>query len=115
MDAPPQFPNDENGAVLRRMFNDGDDLSASRMMDFCFIFPERKQALAFAELVDERELKVCISYYEEREMWQAIVNRHMIPTHSEITAFESDLAIRAERVGGEPDGWGCMIVKNQET
>jgi hypothetical protein len=115
MDAPPQFPGDENGGVLRRMFNNGDDLSKPRMMDFCFVFPERKQALAFAELIDERELKVCISYYPEREMWQAIVKRHMIPTHRDIAALESDLAVRAERVGGEADGWGCMIVKRKIT
>ncbi|HXI84784.1 MAG TPA: ribonuclease E inhibitor RraB [Verrucomicrobiae bacterium] len=68
MSAPPQFPNDANGAVLRRMFDGGDDLSKPRMLDFCFIFPERHQALAFAELVNEREFEVRISYYEAREM-----------------------------------------------
>jgi len=115
MDASLQFPGDENGGVLRRMFDDGDDLSEPRMMDFCFAFPERKQALSFAELVDERKLEVCISYYPEREMWQAIVHRHMIPTHRDITALESDLSVRAERVGGEADGWGCMIVKRKAT
>jgi len=61
MDASLQFPGDENGGVLRRMFDDGDDLSEPRMLDFCFAFPERKQALSFAELVDERELEVCDS------------------------------------------------------
>ena len=114
MDATPQFPNDPNGGVLRRMLAHGDDLSKPRMMDFCFIFTERKQALAFAELVDERDLAVCISYYSGREMWQAKVHRYMLPTHRDITAFESDLTIRAERVGGEADGWGCMIVKKED-
>ena len=80
------------------------------MVDFCFAFPERRQALAFAEIVDDRNLEVCIAYYEEREMWQAIVKCHMIPTHEDITAWESALPARAESVGGEPDGWGCMQV-----
>ncbi len=80
------------------------------MMDFCFAFPGRRQALAFAELVDDRELEVCISYYEEREMWQAIVKRHMIPTHREIAALELALSANAESVGGEPDGWSCTHV-----
>lgn len=83
------------------------------MMDFCFAFPERRQALAFAELVDEKKFEVCISYYEEREMWQAIVHYYMVPTHQEITALESDLASRAESVGGEADGWGCMMVEKK--
>ena len=114
MDATPQIPNDENGAILRRMISKGDDLSEPRIMDFCFIFPQRKQALAFAELVDERDFEICISYYSGREMWQAKVHRYMIPTHGDITALESDLTIRAERVGGEADGWGCMTVKKKE-
>ncbi len=109
MSAPP-FPDDENGDVLRRMYDGGDDLSRPRIIDFCFIFPERHRALAFAGIVDDRDLEICISYYEEREMWQAIVKRHMIPTHGDITALELRLAAHAESVGGEPDGWGCMQV-----
>jgi hypothetical protein len=92
------------------MYDGGDDLSQPRIIDFCFIFPERHGALAFAETVDDRDLEVCISYYKEREMWQAIVKRHMIPTHADITAMELRLSAHAESVGGEPDGWGCMRV-----
>jgi hypothetical protein len=113
MSAPPEFPDDENGRVLFRMFERGDDLSQPRIMDFCFAFPERRQALAFAELVDEREHEVCISYYEERAMWQAIVHRYMIPTHRDVAALESVLAARAESVGGKADGWGCMFVERK--
>lgn len=105
-----QFPDDENGDVLRGMLDGGDDLSQPRIIDFCFAFPERKQALAFAEIVDDRDLEVCISYYEEREMWQVIVKRYMLPTHEDITELESALSTHAQSVGGEPDGWGCMQV-----
>jgi hypothetical protein len=110
---PMTFPNDENGNILRRMYEKGDDLTQSRMIDFCFAFPERQQALAFAETVDDRNLEVCISYYDEREMWQVVVKRHMIPIHSEISALESTLASNAEHVGGEGDGWGCMLIKKK--
>ena len=79
MDASPKFPSDENGDVFRRMFRDGDDLTKPRIIDFCHIFPERKQALAFAEEIDDRYLEVCISYYKAEDMWQVIVKRHMIP------------------------------------
>ena len=108
-----QIPDDENGRILRRMLDRGDALTESRKIDFCFVFLERRQALAFAELVDERELEVSISYYPEREMWQVIVNRNMIPTHKDITSFESVLSERAETVGGEADGWGCMVVNKK--
>jgi len=110
MSTPPRFPDDENGAVLQRMYKNGDDLNQPRIVDFCFAFPERRQALAFTEMVDDRELEVRISFYEERDMWQAIVKRYMIPKHSDIATFEMLLAGHAESVGGEADGWGCMQV-----
>jgi hypothetical protein len=106
---PSQIPNDANGDVLRRMLRDGDGLSKPRMIDFCHIFHERRQALAFAEIVDDRELEVSISYYKERDLWQATVKRHMVPTHQHITSFELSLASKAESVGGEADGWGCFV------
>jgi hypothetical protein len=115
MGVPSHIPNDANGDVLRRMIKDGDDLSRPRMMDFCYIFPERRQALAFAEIVDDRELEVRISYNKEREMWDTIVKRNMIPTHEGITTFELSLAAHAELVGGEADGWGCMTIKKGVT
>lgn len=107
------FPSDENGNILRRMYEKGDDLTQPRTIDFSFAFSKRRQALAFAEIVDDRNLEVCISYYGEREMWQAIVKRHMIPTHDEITSLESHLTAHAEQAGGEADGWGCMLVKTK--
>ena len=114
MSAPLEFPADENGNILRQLKESGDALDEPRMVDFSFVFPQRQQAIAFAELVDEPEFQVCISRYEERDMWEATVSRHMAPIHAEITALELDLATRAESVGGEADGWGCMVVKRSE-
>jgi hypothetical protein len=97
------------------MVREGDDISQPRMLDFCHVFPERRQALAFADIVDGRDLEVCISYYEEREMWQVIVKRYMIPTYRDVTALELSLASQAESVGGEADGWGCTSVNGKVT
>jgi len=113
MSDPSQIPNDANGDVLRRMLRDGDDLSKPRMIDFCHIFPERRQALAFADIIDDPELEVAISYYKERDLWQVTVRRHMAPTHRDIAEFELSLAPKAQSVGGEADGWGCLVHKDK--
>ncbi len=110
MNTPPQFPHDDNGDVLLRMYAAGDDLTKPRMIDFSFIFPERRQALAFADIVDDKDKEVCISYYEDREMWEVIVQHHMVPDHSAIAAMEAALTVKADSVGGKADGWGCMQV-----
>jgi len=105
-----QFPRDLNGDVLRRMYEGGDDLSQPRVIDFCFIFPDRAVALAFAKSVDDPVMEVCISFYEQGHTWQAKVKHRMFPNHRDITAIESALAAKAELVGGKADGWGCMRV-----
>ena len=109
-----EFPDDQNGEILRQSHARGDALHEPRLVDFSFVFLQRKQAIAFAELVEEPEFQVCISRYEERDMWEATVSRHMVPTQADITALEYDLGSRAESVGGEPDGWGCMVVKHDQ-
>ena len=72
-------------------------------------FPERRQALAFVEILEDRQLEICISYYAECESWQVIVQRFMAPTHHEVTAFESLLSSHASSFGGRADGWGCPL------
>jgi len=113
MNTPLQFPHDDNGDVLRRMSAGGDDLTQARMIDFCFIFPERRQALAFAGAVGDLDKEVCISYYKRRQVWQAIVKHHMIPDHRRITEIEAALTTKANSVGGKADGWGCMQVSRK--
>lgn len=111
-----EFPADENGDVLRLMQENGYDLSKPRVIEFCFAFPQRNQADQFAGIVDDKDLTVSISVYEERNMWQAIVSKHMLPNYAEITDLEKTLSIKAESVGGEADGWGSFQVgKKRET
>lgn len=42
------IPDDENGDVLRRMLDDGDDLTLARPIDFFHVFAEESDAQDFA-------------------------------------------------------------------
>jgi hypothetical protein len=107
------IPDDENGRILRRLYDGGDSLSKPRFIEFQFIFPERAQSLEFARAVSEKEYEVCLSYYEERDMWEAEVKIYMIPDHDSITRIELDLSRRASSLGGSPDGWCCLRLKDK--
>jgi hypothetical protein len=108
-----KIPDDANGRILRLLHEKGDALSEPRLIKFQFIFPERSQSLEFAREVPEEEYEVCLSYFEERAMWDAEVKVYMIPSHAEITRIEVDLSARAARFGGKPDGWYCIVVKQR--
>jgi len=49
----PQFPDDENGDVLRSMAARGVDLISPRMMEFEHVFPDEAATQSFVEAVGE--------------------------------------------------------------
>src|SRR6266567_3251456 len=104
-----EFPDDENGNVLRKMQERGDDLSKPRDINLYVAFPDQESARNFAEEVrSTTKLTAEASRYQERNMWQASVTQRMVPTYSEITALEQSLNYLAKAHGGEADGWGCF-------
>jgi hypothetical protein len=113
MNEMPHFPNDENGQLLRQMYDAGDDITRSRMVDFCFVFTDRERALAFVRDVNDENAETCLSWYREKAKWQVIVKYDMLPDHAKITAMESVLTSKAEMAGGMSDGWGCMQISRK--
>lgn len=108
-----QCPDDENGDVLWRMRQDGDNLDKRREIDFSVIFPSEVAALKFAEHLLRNQQKVSFSPYEGNAKlpWQVQVHAVMLPTHKAITKFEELLAADAKPLGGRNDGWGCFAVE----
>jgi hypothetical protein len=104
------YPDDDNGDVLRRLEEQGDDLTKARNIDFSVVFPLESAAQDFAR--DLRELGFEASVYFAEEMkefpWNVNVVRHMMPSHQEIGDFEDLLQGVAEPLGGHNDGWGCF-------
>lgn len=110
-----KFPDDENGEVLRRMAEDGDDLSKPRDVDFTVVMPNVKAAQEFSAHFERAGYQVRM---EEAGTvpelpWDVVVVKHMVPTHPGITDFEGELEAVAVRLGGRNDGWGCFAQSEQ--
>ena len=105
-----QFPDDENGEVLRRMHDSGDDLSKPRDIDFTVVLPSEGAAKSFSKhfVAAGYEVKVEKADTVPELPWDVVVVKHMLPEHAGITAFEEELQGMAEPLGGRNDGWGCF-------
>jgi len=105
-----EFPNDENGDVLRRLVSSGDDLSKPRDIDFVVVFREEDSAQAFADQIRQLGYQVVVVRTDTAKglPWDARVVRHMVPDHAAITGFEEQLEALAAPLGGRNDGWGCL-------
>jgi len=104
------FPDDDNGDVLWRMHQHGDDLSKPREVDFSVIFPTSQAALDFALHLLKNGQKVSFGPYEGNAdlPWQVEAHPVLLPNHSSITEYENRLARDAKLHGGRNDGWGSM-------
>ena len=109
------FPNDDNGDVLRNMFEAGDSLTVPRDVDFSLLFPGRTAARSFARKFSKVGCRVVVELWDESDpngQWDVTVTRHMLPEHTAIGQFENELAEAAEPLGGYNDGWGCFRITN---
>ncbi len=107
---PAAFPDDENGEVLWRMLQNGDNLNAPREVDFSVVFPTEEEALAFAVRLLRNHQKVSFSAYEGNAdfPWQVHAHPFLQPTHENISRYEALLAADAAEFHGRNDGWGCF-------
>ena len=104
------FPDDDNGNVLRRMLRGGDDFAKPRDIDFSIVFPSDSAAKEFGNHFVQLGFKVSVekSNCEPELPWDVTVTKYMLPTHAGITEFEETLEAVAARFGGRNDGWGCF-------
>ena len=109
-----QFPDDENGVVLRQLAKKGVNLKKVRNVDFAIVVPDGESAeLLAAELrrlghptaihrPDEADLK------DGSDYWDVVCTHRIKTTHFNITSLEEALAKIALPFGGRNDGWGFM-------
>jgi len=107
------FPDDENGDVLRRMQENGDNFSKPRNIDFTVVFPDQSSAEQFGAEIRHLgyERSVELTNSKPELPWDVVVVKYMLPSHEGITQFELELEIMASRFGGSNDGWGCFCQK----
>lgn len=103
------IPDDENGQLLKRMIEDGDDLEKPRPIDFFHVFAEETDAQDFAAAAAAQPDLVVEGpdFDDDDGIWEVSATRVMAPQHKAITELESALARLAEQYRGYPDGWGC--------
>jgi hypothetical protein len=105
-----EFPDDENGAVLRQMADQGIDLVSPRTIEFEHCFPDEARARAFLAAVSGmvREARLIPPDPDEGRGWEVECTERMVPTHAAITETELRLADVAKRFDGDGDGWGSL-------
>lgn len=99
------FPDDENGAILRKLRLSGLDLDRLQAIDFFFEFPSELAAAAFHR--EENEPLAIDCCFEMEGKWIVRVTKFLIPTHQTINELQERLIHIAALHQGKADGWSC--------
>jgi hypothetical protein len=106
-----KYPKDDNGEVLWRLIENGDDLAIARDVDFSLDFDSEESALQCGMFLFKNEYKIQLDPPLEGEPdspWTVTVIPYMAPNHAEISYLESYLQDVAKHFGGDCTGWGCV-------
>ncbi len=114
-DAMDDLPDDENGIILRRISDCGDDLAIAREVDFSLLFPTDAAAETFQAQARLLGFRCLVAEIEPQDglSWDVTASIEMTPSHVGITDRERQLADLAEPLGGVSDGWGFMGTQPQ--
>jgi hypothetical protein len=108
-----QFPDDENGDVLRRMAESGFDFGQVHEVDFYAVFQvPADAALVARQLIEadhpDNSLAAVTTDTRQDGSTDLKLVRKMLVGHDSITEFERHLGEICAAHGGELDGWGVM-------
>lgn len=106
-----QFPDDENGQLLREMHDEGVDLTQEHSVDFYHLFEQQTDAENMAKAVNEAHPAVAVKVAEDEEIkgvWEVVCTLTMPLDHLLITESEQAFESIADKHNGYSDGWGVM-------
>lgn len=106
-----EFPADDNGEVLWRLVQAGDDLTVRRDVEFVLDFSSEQDALDCGAFLFKNEYKVQLSpplQEDPDSPWSVEVMPYMAPNHKDIVELEEYLKGVADYFGGTASGWGCV-------
>lgn len=104
------LPNDATGDTLRRLRDDGANLSKPHELDFHVAAPSKAAAEHVGNAATQIGFATSVSKDDEGPDWTCCCTKLMVPDHSAITDIENMLDSMAKRVGGRIDGWGAFPV-----
>src|SRR5262245_56593301 len=103
-----EYPHDENGDVLRQMYEAGMDMSAEHEIDLWHLFDDQDDAEEMVRRVGTMGIQARMKENRDSDAWDVQCIVPMVPTHAAITEMERKLAEVADECGGHPQGWGVL-------
>jgi len=102
------YPNDNNGDQLRRVAEDGADMTSAMIIDFTVSAPDERSARAIAALAEKQGFDPSLGDNGGGKPWSVYCSRSMLATHEGVVAAQAQLDALAAGHGGHCEGWATF-------
>ena len=107
------FPDDDDGDVLRSLQRQGVDLSKPRSIDFYCYARDRATADQIAAFLDEYGFKSDVSDCDEPEpaplRYSVYAATWMVPDYDALLRTQAEINDLLRQFGTHCDGWGTLV------
>jgi len=102
------YPNDNHGDQLRRVAEDGADMTSAMIIDFTVSAPDERSARAIAALAEKQGFDPSLGDNGGGKPWSVYCSRSMLATHEGVVAAQAQLDALAAGHGGHCEGWATF-------
>ena len=102
------FPDDSDGRALRRVANDGSDMSKPMFINFHILVPSEETALALAAEAQKLGYRTHVYDGDGVARWTCECSTRMLATYEGVVAVQDELGEVSAPFGGRCDGWGTF-------
>ena len=102
------YPHDDDGDALRRVAEEGSDMSKSMRIDFAVLAPNIDAAEAIAKAARPLRYETRIDQDSESGRWTCYCSREMLATNEAIVDAQRELDAISKPFSGCCDGWGTF-------
>ncbi len=108
------YPRDADGDALRRVAEEGSDMSRPMVVDFMIATGSESAGRAIAAAVGPLGYATSVELDGDgRDRWTVYCTRTMALTYESVIAAQRELDAAARPLGGYSDGWGTFGNKDE--
>ncbi len=100
-----KYPDDSDGDTLRRVAENGSDISHPMIIDFLLTVPDEGVAHRVAGLVEAHGFDPSIYRDDDNGSWSVLCAKSMLATYDGVVEVQAQLKVLVEPHGGACDGW----------
>jgi regulator of RNase E activity RraB len=103
-----KLPHDGNGDAIRRVVQDGGDLTRPMLVDFMVAFPSKNATDRFVKALELDTYQVSVKIDSSGASWTCYCSKMMMLDYASVVAAQQEIDKMAEPFGGYIDGWGTF-------